>query len=81
NLYDKFVGFVADLEKVGEQIDHTRKAYDGAHNKLTSGKGNLIARAQTLIELGVKSRKQLPASVMQDVELERPLIEQENPGN
>jgi DNA recombination protein RmuC len=76
NLYDKFVGFVADLEKVGEQIDNTRKAYDGAHNKLTSGKGNLISRAQALIDLGVKSRKQLPASVMQDAERDAPPVEQ-----
>lgn len=69
NLYDKFVNFVADLEKIGEQIDSTRKAYDGAHNKLTSGKGNLIARAQSLIDLGVKSRKRLSASVLQDAEV------------
>jgi DNA recombination protein RmuC len=69
NLYDKFVGFVADLEKIGDQIDNTRKAYDGAHNKLTSGKGNLISRAQSLIDLGVKSRKQLSASVLQEAEM------------
>ncbi|MDT8445084.1 MAG: DNA recombination protein RmuC [Desulfuromonadales bacterium] len=76
NLYDKFVGFVADLEKIGDHIDNTQKAYDGAHNKLISGKGSLISRTQTLIELGVKSRKQLPASVMQRLDLETPLIEQ-----
>ncbi len=75
NLYDKFVGFVADLEKIGDQIDNTRKAYDGAHNKLTSGKGNLISRAQNLIDLGVKSRKQLSASVLQDAEVGVALVE------
>ena len=76
SLYDKFVGFVADLEKIGDQIDNTQKAYDGAHNKLLSGKGNLISRAQALIALGVKSRKQIPAAVMQKAELESPMIEQ-----
>ena len=75
DLYGKFVGFVEDLEKVGDQIDNTRKAYDGAHNKLVSGKGNLIARTQALIDLGVKSRKQLPASVLEEAELETPLVE------
>jgi DNA recombination protein RmuC len=75
DLYGKFVGFVDDLEKVGAQIDNTRKAYDGAHNKLVSGKGNLIARTQTLIDLGVKSRKQLPESVLQEAERETPLVE------
>ncbi len=76
-LYDKFVGFVTDLEKVGDQIDNTRKAYEGAHNKLASGKGNLISRAQTLIELGVKSRKQLPDSVLHKASLDTLLVEQE----
>jgi DNA recombination protein RmuC len=79
NLYDKFVGFVADLEKLGDQIDNTQKAYDGAHNKLISGKGNLVSRAQTLIDLGVKSRKRLPASVIQEAELGTPLVEQGSP--
>ncbi len=63
NLYDKFVGFVADLEKIGDQLDNARKTYEGAHNKLVSGRGNLVARAQNLIDLGVKSRKQLPAAM------------------
>jgi len=75
SLYDKFVGFVTDLERIGEQLDNTRKAYEGAHNKLTSGKGNLVSRAQNLIDLGVKSRKQLPATVRQEAELSPPLVE------
>ena len=67
-LYDKFVGFVSDLERIGDQIENARKAYDGAHNKLISGRGNLVSRAQSLIELGVKSRKQLPATVRESSE-------------
>lgn len=78
-LYDKFVGFVSDLEKVGDQIDNARKAYDGAHNKLTSGKGNLVVRAQNLISLGVKSRKQLPADLLQESALDTPLVAHEGP--
>ena len=74
-LYDKFVGFITDLERVGDQIESTRKAYDGAHNKLVSGKGNLVSRAQSLIDLGVKSRKQLPANVIQEADLDTPLVE------
>ena len=73
-LYDKFVGFVSDLERVGDQIENTRKAYDGAHNKLVSGKGNLVSRAQALIDLGVKSRKQLPAKVIQESGPDTPLV-------
>ncbi len=65
-LYDKFVGFVEDLENVGSQLETTRKSYEAAHNKLKSGRGNLVSKAQGLIELGVKSRKQLPAEMVED---------------
>jgi DNA recombination protein RmuC len=78
-LHEKFVGFVEDLEKVGVQLEGTRKTYDSARNKLVSGRGNLISQAETLIELGVKSRKQLPASVVQDSERETPLITDDGP--
>ncbi len=76
SLYDKFVSFVADLEKIGDQIDTTQKTYDGAYNKLVSGRGNLISKAQALIELGVKSRKSLPESTRQRIGGEAPVIEQ-----
>ncbi len=78
-LYDKFVGFVSDLEQVGEQIDRSRKAYDGAHNKLVSGRGNLVSKAQGLIQLGVKSRKQLSEKVLQEAELDAQMLPQEPP--
>ncbi|HIP32451.1 MAG TPA: DNA recombination protein RmuC, partial [Crocinitomicaceae bacterium] len=58
-LYDKFVGFVADLEKVGAKQQDAQKAYDDAMSKLTDGKGNLTRSAEKLKELGVKSKKKL----------------------
>jgi len=61
-LYDKFVSFVKDLEKLGDQINSTRKSYDSAVNKLSEGRGNLISTSKSLLELGVKANKDLPAS-------------------
>ncbi len=58
-LYDKFVGFVEDLEKVGTKQRDAMKAYDDAMSKLSEGKGNLTRSAEKLKELGVKSKKQL----------------------
>ncbi|PLY00290.1 MAG: DNA recombination protein RmuC [Desulfuromonas sp.] len=71
-LYEKFAGFVEDLEKIGSQLETTRKTYDAAHNKLISGRGNLVSRAQGLIELGVKSRKSISSEALQDAALEYP---------
>jgi DNA recombination protein RmuC len=63
-LYDKFVGFVEDLEKVGDKLSQTKLTYDNALGKLSSGNGNLIRQAEMLRELGVKSTKQLSESLI-----------------
>lgn len=56
-LYDKFVAFVGDLDEVGQRIDSTKKSFEKAHNKLVSGRGNLVKRAESLKELGAKTSK------------------------
>ena len=56
-LYDKFVGFVEELEKIGKHIDRTSHAYQQAMQKLHHGQGNLIDKAERLKSLGANSRK------------------------
>lgn len=63
-LYDKFVGFVADLEDIGEKIEGAQGSYDAAFGKLTSGKGNLVRQVERIRQLGVKPSKALPPSVI-----------------
>jgi DNA recombination protein RmuC len=65
-LYDKFESFVKDLEKIGASLDHAEKAYRGAHNKLTSGKGNLLIQVEQLKKMGVTTRKSLPAEHLEN---------------
>ena len=59
DLYDKFAGFVADIEEIGLNINKTQKAYNSAMNKLSLGNGNLIKRAEEFTDLGVKPKKQI----------------------
>ncbi|MDO9052952.1 MAG: DNA recombination protein RmuC [Gallionella sp.] len=59
-LYDKLVGFVEDLDKLGERLNQARDVYDKAYGKFTSGRGNVIRQAEMLKGLGVKPGKQLP---------------------
>ncbi|MGD9969779.1 MAG: DNA recombination protein RmuC [Sulfuricurvum sp.] len=61
-LYEKLVLFVEDMEKIGEQIGRTQKSYEAAMNKLSTGKGNLIRRAEGMRKLGLKPKKALPLS-------------------
>ncbi len=61
-MYDKFVGFIADMEKIEKSISGAQTAYSEAMKKLRDGRGNLISRAEKLRELGIKSSKRLPES-------------------
>jgi len=67
-LYEKLVAFVEDMEKIGEQIGRTQKSYEGAMNKLSTGKGNLIRRVESMRKLGLKPKKMLPSSLVDDGE-------------
>lgn len=62
DLIDKFAGFCEDLRGVGDRLTQARTSYDEAVNKLSTGKGNLIKRAEDLRKLGVKASKTLPAA-------------------
>ena len=70
-LYDKFVGFVEDLKDIGLKLRQTQDSYDAAHNKLTSGKGNLISRAERVLQLGAKASKRLPLNLVENAFGER----------
>lgn len=65
NLYDKFVGFVDDLERLGQRLDQAQTSYHDAFNKLKTGKGNLIRSAEKIRELGVKPSKNLASPLIE----------------
>ena len=65
-LYDKFAGFVGDMEKVGKSLDATQRSYELALNKLSLGKGNLIRQVEYFRELGVQPAKSLPQASLLD---------------
>ncbi|MBL0308961.1 MAG: DNA recombination protein RmuC [Bacteroidetes bacterium] len=64
-LYDKFVAFYEDLERVGKKMDDAKKDYVEAMKKLYDGTGNLVRRAEKMKELGAKNTKQLPPSLIE----------------
>ena len=68
NLYDKFVGFVEDLEQIGKRLDQAQSSYHDAFNKLKSGKGNLIKAAEKVKELGVKPNKVIASNLLKHEE-------------
>ena len=65
DLLDKFVGFLEDLEDVGRKLESTRQSFDASMNKLSTGKGNLIRRTEKIKELGAKTTKELPRTLLE----------------
>jgi DNA recombination protein RmuC len=65
-LYDKFVGFLEDMQKIERGIEQSSKAYSDAINKLSSGSGNIVKRIQNIQKLGAKTNKdkQIPAKFL-----------------
>ena len=59
DLYDKFVAFVDDMEKIGKGINTAQESYLTAFNKLDKGRGNLIGRAEKIKKLGAETKKKL----------------------
>ena len=65
-LYDKFVGFIEDMDKIGKSIDASHAAYESAVNKLHKGNGNLVKRAQDIEKLGAKTTKQISSKFIEN---------------
>ncbi|HPW90767.1 MAG TPA: DNA recombination protein RmuC [Paludibacteraceae bacterium] len=63
-MYDKLVGFVADWNKVKENLDRAGKSCDDAMNKLKEGNGNVFRTADKIKQLGAKATKELPTELL-----------------
>ncbi len=67
-LYDKFEGFIRDLQKVGDTLKSSQNAYDEAVKKLSEGKGNMLRTAEKIRALGARSTKEIPKSWIDQAE-------------
>lgn len=67
SLYDKVVGFVEDMEKVGSRLQQAQQEHDSALRKLT-GRGGITSRVEKFRQMGVATQKKLPSSVLPDAQ-------------
>lgn len=58
-LYDKFVGFISNLQDVGDHLQKAQNKYGEAYKQLSTGSDNLVTQATKLKELGLKTKKSL----------------------
>ena len=65
-LYDKFAGFVENLQQVGDRLRQAQQSYDTAFGQLSTGAGNLLRQTDQLRELGARNTKQLGAGLVEN---------------
>jgi len=68
-LHDKFVAFIDDLTRLGQQMKTAQGTYEDIFSKLSEGKGNLVTRTHELKKLGAKTSKQLPVGLLEEEEV------------
>jgi len=54
-LYDKFVGFIKNLDEIGDSLQKANAAHEKAIRKLSVGSGNLLGQVSKLQKLGVRA--------------------------
>lgn len=64
-LYDKLRLFAESMIDIGKSLDDAKESYEDAVKRLSTGSGNAIRQAEMLIELGVKAKKHIPASLVE----------------
>ncbi len=63
-LYDKFVGFVNDMQTVEQSLGKASEAYASAMSKLHTGRGCIVLKVENLKKLGAKTSKTLPSDML-----------------
>lgn len=64
-LHDKMVSFVESFEEIGGRLDQAQKAYETSLNRMKTGSGNVIGQIDMLGKLAGKTKKELPAHLLQ----------------
>lgn len=67
-LYDKFVSFVENLERIGKNIDQAKSSYNDALKQLSEGRGNLMNQSLEMKKLGIKNKKEISQSLMEQAQ-------------
>lgn len=71
-LYDKFVLFIEEMDKIGTGLNNANKSYKEAMDRLKDGarKGDtIIGKFETIKKLEAKTNKSIPSKFITDIEL------------
>ena len=64
-LYDKLRLFLTDMESLGGALDKANQNFQGAMNKLATGRGNVVRQAESFKDLGVEVKRSIPDTLLE----------------
>ncbi len=64
-LYDKFVGFLDDFEKIGKTFETGSRQFSDAMGKLKDGPGNVFRKMELLRELGASPKNKIKPELLE----------------
>ena len=67
-LYDKFCGFLENLESVGKKIGEAQTNYENAFKQLSTGRGNIVGKIEELKKMGAEASKQIPDRIIYNLD-------------
>jgi DNA recombination protein RmuC len=70
-LYEKFVGFVTDMDVLGESLKKSDQHYTNAMKKLSEGRGNLVRQVEMLKKLGLRTTKSIPKAILDRADVDQ----------
>ena len=67
-LLDRLGDFIQRYNKVGEQLDQVRRAFDYSKNKLDEGRQSVVQKGRELVSLGAKENpnRRLPTQILEE---------------
>ena len=65
-IYEKYVGFAEDMQKIDDQLRRAQDAYQDAYKKLATGDGNLLRQLEKFRKENIIKPKKLPPPAFQD---------------
>ncbi len=74
-IYDKLVIVAERMETMGRQINTVQSTYDDTWKALKGGRGNLINQADQFRKLGVRAKKEMAKSLVEEANAEHELHE------
>lgn len=78
-MYDRLVDFTVHLENIGNRLSQASISYESAMKTLSTGKGNVVKKAEDLRKLGIKNKKSISNELTDNEETTIPEESDQNP--